>query len=592
MSGSAIRRIRQAYSRKKIRCSGDKPACAYCRRRGRDCRYEDRMSPLPQESLAERIRALETRMHVLTESLPQHVTVPSSEADAVRRAVDAYFAHCHNQPYALCSEQHFRQRLAQGTLPDPLVLAVAAAAASLEPDVPAATAGGWRDRSWDMLRDDVEQGGGLETAQAVLLHAHMDCADGRVQRGMLRTDIAVRICQRLLLMNEPDAALPAVEREERRRMFWSTYILDKLLSCARDRPPALLDEHCRLRLPRDEHDPQDTCSDMPLLRQMNATDSPALESAFGLAVGVTSILAACFQQMRLDEPESHTLPGRCAHVSDFAATQSRLLLFEVNHGPGEDFRQLLRSRAFGPDGAVDARRAGHIVYTYATFGLCYLLLNHPLVLRRNLDAGGKPLKAGFLQRRLHTCTTTSLYLVGIFRDAQDLGVSLRSPFYSYCLTVAAGLLVLQIQAGSHSQHAQLLADLAFCQGLLRDMSGYWACARHMVRPLRLSTLPPNSSMQFNSINNVQANSSQYARILDPSQPYDFNSLNRLCSFLDYGFLMSSDFSLPTISLEERSSILLQQVNTTGTPTDEIEVPPDTSVFGFGMDNFTIENFTF
>lgn len=615
MSDSAIRRIRQACivcryassalfspprpltradSRKKIRCSGDRPTCAYCRRVGRDCRYEDRTSPpqqQQQESLAERIRALEMRMHVLTENLSQQLTVPSSESDVVRRAVDAYFARCHNQPYSLFTEQHFRQRLVQGLLPDALVLSVAAAASSLEPDVPAATADGWRGRSWDMLRGDVEQGGGLKTAQAVLLHAHMDCADGLVQRGLLRTDIVVRICQRLLLMNEPDAALPVLEREERRRLFWSVYILDKLLSCARDRPPALLDHHCRLRLPRDEHDPQDTSSDMPLLRQVNSPDAPALESAFGLAVAITSILAACFQQMRLDEPEPHALPGRCTHVSDLAATQSRLLLFEVNHGPGEDFKHLLSSRVLGLDGTLDPRRAGHIVYTYAAFGLCYLLLNHPLALRRNLDTGGKPLKAGFLQRCLHICTTFSLYLVSVLRDAQDLGVVLCSPFYSYCLTIAAGVLVLQIQAGSHPRDAQLLVDLEFCQGLLRDMSGSLPCARHMVRIPPASPLSPNRSMQSNSINNVRANSGRYVGILDPSQPYDFPSLDHLCGFLDYGFLMSSDFSFPTSSLEERSSVLLRQASTARMPLDGIELFSDTGGYDFSTESFTIDNFT-
>lgn len=58
----------------------------------------------------------------------------------------------------------------------------------------------------------------------------------------MKIGLAVRIAQDLRLMYEPDASsnMNDVEREEHRRVFWSVYLLDKLVSCGRARPPAVL----------------------------------------------------------------------------------------------------------------------------------------------------------------------------------------------------------------------------------------------------------------------------------------------------------------------------------------------------------------
>jgi hypothetical protein len=56
----------------------------------------------------------------------------------------------------------------------------------------------------------------------------------------MKIGLAVRIAQDLRLMHEPDASMNYIEQEERRRVFWSVYLLDKLISCGRARSPAIL----------------------------------------------------------------------------------------------------------------------------------------------------------------------------------------------------------------------------------------------------------------------------------------------------------------------------------------------------------------
>lgn len=67
--------------------------------------------------------------------------------------LDAYFQHCHNQPYSFFHEGNFRQRLSDGTLPQHLLLAVLASAVrfSAEPVFEGKTfeaAVAYANRSW------------------------------------------------------------------------------------------------------------------------------------------------------------------------------------------------------------------------------------------------------------------------------------------------------------------------------------------------------------------------------------------------------------------------------------------------------------
>jgi hypothetical protein len=79
----------------------------------------------------------------------------------------------------------------------------------------------------------------------------MDLA-GKRHPGWLKIGLSIRIAQDLRLMMEPDPAMSYIDQEERRWVFWSIYILDKLCSCGRGRPAALADAQFLIQLPCDE----------------------------------------------------------------------------------------------------------------------------------------------------------------------------------------------------------------------------------------------------------------------------------------------------------------------------------------------------
>jgi hypothetical protein len=58
-------------------------------------------------------------------------------------------------------------------------------------------------------------------------------SDGKLHPAWMKIGLSVRIAQDLRLMLEPTANLSDVDQEERRRVFWSIYLLDKLTSVGR-----------------------------------------------------------------------------------------------------------------------------------------------------------------------------------------------------------------------------------------------------------------------------------------------------------------------------------------------------------------------
>lgn len=198
--------------------------------------------------------------------------------------VDTYFLHAHNQPYSYFHEESFRERLAYRVLPKCLVFAVLATAIRFSHDeyfscaVHEATEAYAREAWLSDLHDHMiaENCPNLHVAQTTNLLAiidftgklpplevlsmqsmhHSNCLfcgiDGRTSSAWLKIGLAVRIAQDLQLMKEPKATLPAIEQEERRRAFWSIFLLDRLVSCGQGRPPAISDEDCLVQLPCDQ----------------------------------------------------------------------------------------------------------------------------------------------------------------------------------------------------------------------------------------------------------------------------------------------------------------------------------------------------
>lgn len=190
--GREAKRARQAClncRRKKTRCSGEKPVCAFCARLKQPCTWNDgstspssyanaptaRVSSSAEANLAARVALLESRLNFLDADIPFDLFAPfTTTSPGVREApsignsngtgrpdsangitstatprnhfdslpddetlhslVDVYFDYCHNQPYAYFHEAVFRQDFDAHVVPEYLLYAFAATACRFSDD--------------------------------------------------------------------------------------------------------------------------------------------------------------------------------------------------------------------------------------------------------------------------------------------------------------------------------------------------------------------------------------------------------------------------------------------------------------------------
>ncbi|KIN00054.1 hypothetical protein OIDMADRAFT_146481 [Oidiodendron maius Zn] len=412
----------------------------------------------------------------------------------VSSLVDIYFARVQNQPYCFFHEGNFRQRFAGGHLPDHLKFAVLAAALRFSDDPYYGSAkreatAMYASQSWKLLLSswfETESDPDIHICQTITLLSIIDYTAGRRHPAWLKIGMAIRVAQDLCFMMEPDLSLTYADQEERRRVFWSIYILDKLCSCSRARPSAIADAHCRVQLPCDEITFRNgACKKMPTLDQLLSPQDVVTEHPGSLALVVLTASILGRLNSRLPPWDSK---------SDFATIYTALLQLETQFDMGRNISDSLEEDCI-QDGAVDMQLAGPLIFYHAIFQTCQCLLYHPFLLYQQLQR--KDLKAppSFLNRALQTSREHARATSQLVRDARSLGCSIFYSFIGYCITVAGGVhaLFLNDRDASISQEARdcLQLDILF----LVEFSQYWKCGIDMCGILRAVTersLSPSS----------------------------------------------------------------------------------------------------
>ena len=311
---------------------------------------------------------------------------------------------------------------------------------------------------------------------------------GRLRLGWLKIGLSVRIAQDLGLMREPDMSLTNIEQEELRRVFWSAYLLDKLVSCGRARPPAISDEDCQVQLPSDEETflagkwkQTQTLSDISNT-QSQVTETP---SQFSLVIAAASVLGRCARYTLHQRAGNNEPPWDPR--SAFAEISSSLLSLETYAVIGDDFSSAIR-KDYTRDGVVDQHKVGHFVYWQALFHLTHCLLQHPFLLSLQVQNPAWHSPASFLTRVFNTCREHANSLSALLRDASAAGCFIESSFYGYCLTVSGSIHTLNTYSGSESIRKEALFSLDASLGILDRLSKLWDHAGQMVRSPRRSLI--------------------------------------------------------------------------------------------------------
>ncbi|KAI7164654.1 aldolase, partial [Hortaea werneckii] len=168
--------------------------------------------------------------------------------------VDIYFARLHGKPYYILDEPATRQRLRDGQLPRFLNNAIYAVsirhATHMCGGLGAAI--GYSQEHARQARQEIDvDEPSIEHLQALLLLTMATFQSGRGKRSYMLLSHAISMAFALSLHRELPSQLriSPSEREGRRKLFWTCYLMDRFTVSGSKRPTLISDEAICLRLP-------------------------------------------------------------------------------------------------------------------------------------------------------------------------------------------------------------------------------------------------------------------------------------------------------------------------------------------------------
>ncbi|KAM0268091.1 hypothetical protein ACHAQH_010040 [Verticillium albo-atrum] len=457
--------------------------------------------------------------------------------DNVMRAVFRdYFRYAHNQPYSFFHENKFWEKLDAGSLPDHLLLAVLSHALRFSGDQffkdrTKSMAKLFANMAWKAIVNLYFQERGdanLAAVQTITLLSIYDFTAGhdRHDSAWVKIGLAVRMAQDLRLMMDDPTTLGNAEKEERRRVFWSVYMLDRLASCARARPPAVLEASCHLSLPCEEHlwradfpssgyKLEDVAQNRLLVGQHPG--HPAL------VVAMTSILGRCTQCMMQNvnvRPRQAPWDGS----SDYATISSDLLTCEGYFE--QPIEEALALYCAGDESEIDPTLAGPLIFSHVLFMLSHCILSQPFLLSERVQSShGKP-PSTFLSRALDNGYEYAKRTAHLIRDAKRAGYIVHGSFYGYCIVMASTIHAIGLFSTRESIREDSSDCLSICREVLADLSQYWESCQSMDHALKKLSRRAHRYAQLNNP----------ASLAEPLRQADCDFM---WSILDYSTLSSA-----------------------------------------------------
>ncbi|KAG7403808.1 putative transcriptional regulatory protein [Fusarium oxysporum f. sp. rapae] len=159
----------------------------------------------------------------------------------------------HGKPYYIVDESSIRQRLHLNQLPQFFSFAISAVAVrhTTDPSGYQAAANLSEDLAALARREINIEEPSIDGLQALLLLVNAFTATGKGKKAYMLMTSATGMAMALEIHKETDgqARMTPVEREMRRRLFWTCYLLDRFQATGSKRPSLISDNTIMLRLP-------------------------------------------------------------------------------------------------------------------------------------------------------------------------------------------------------------------------------------------------------------------------------------------------------------------------------------------------------
>ncbi|KAI5802050.1 fungal-specific transcription factor domain-containing protein [Pyronema domesticum] len=182
---------------------------------------------------------------------------PQTDYRLMQRLVEIFFERVNGKPYTLFHERMFRQDWQEGRVPSYVldtICAVSVRYASAH-ELGTKTAHQYCEEFAARARRNVDSDEPtLEHLQSLLLLSMTYYAMGYGKKSFMQMGSAIRMTLALDLHRELPPTHPStpLQREIRRRVFWTCYMMDRFTVCGSVRPPSFSDRSIHLRLPSTE----------------------------------------------------------------------------------------------------------------------------------------------------------------------------------------------------------------------------------------------------------------------------------------------------------------------------------------------------
>ncbi|KAH8670821.1 fungal-specific transcription factor domain-containing protein [Xylariales sp. PMI_506] len=178
---------------------------------------------------------------------------PSSLTVQPEALLDTYFGRLHAKPYHILDESAVRQRLQLNQVPSYLVHAIYAVSARYTPHPNSYQSAiqlseDYASQARSALDTDEPSVDALQ-ALLLLVTAFTDAGKGKKAYMLLSNAVGMAMALELHREVELNACITPLEREMRRRLFWTCYLLDRFMACGSKRPSLIADKGIMLRLP-------------------------------------------------------------------------------------------------------------------------------------------------------------------------------------------------------------------------------------------------------------------------------------------------------------------------------------------------------
>lgn len=298
----------------------------------------------------------------------------------------------------------------------------------------------------------------------------------------MKLGFAVRLALRGRLNLEPDSSLPPSVKEERRRVFWSLYIQERLMSLSRENVPIVRDEQCRVQLPGSEgafrEGKEERTPDLKALRDDHVDESVTNTCGdLGLTVALASALSQVAEYVLLENRASRPAPP-WSPTSPYAAVVSNLMQLESLFGINESVKGALE-RTCVVNGSIDQHLAGPLIYSRTLFHLCQCLLHHPFLLKQLIHRSQQRAPTSFLSRAWNTCRLHAAALTEL-TDVRNHDVVMLTSIYGYSTMMAGAIHVFSMHDQNPAVQEEAKGYYNNSIEFLRELSHFWKHAGLMV----------------------------------------------------------------------------------------------------------------